>query len=161
MFPAFNRTHLFHLSDMDCKVLTAVFSVQKYRILVYNGDVDMACNFMGDEWFVESLQQQVEFRSLSFPLQSHLIYQLTQVCLPVSQVQVQRRPWIYEDVDGQQVGGFVKEFDNIVFLTVKVNAIFIILTDCVMSCFGGGVLFQVSCFLSSSDHLRFLQNLYL
>lgn len=64
----------------------------KYRILVYNGDVDMACNFMGDEWFVESLQQQV---------------------------QVQRRPWIYEDVDGQQVGGFVKEFDNIVFLTVK------------------------------------------
>lgn len=46
----------------------------------------------------------------------------------MSQVQVQRRPWIYEDVDGQQVGGFVKEFDNIVFLTVKVNATFIILT---------------------------------
>lgn len=64
----------------------------KYRILVYNGDVDMACNFMGDEWFVESLQQQVE---------------------------VQRRPWLYNDADGQQVGGFVKEFDNIAFLTVK------------------------------------------
>lgn len=63
MFPAFNRTPLFHLSNMDWKVLTVVFSVQKYRILVYNGDVDMACNFMGDEWFVESLQQQVEFRS--------------------------------------------------------------------------------------------------
>uniref|UniRef100_A0A672ZYP1 Carboxypeptidase n=1 Tax=Sphaeramia orbicularis TaxID=375764 RepID=A0A672ZYP1_9TELE len=64
----------------------------KYRILVYNGDVDMACNFMGDEWFVESLNQQV---------------------------QVQRRPWVYDDVDGRQVGGFIKEFDNIAFLTVK------------------------------------------
>uniref|UniRef100_A0A4W6FGV7 Carboxypeptidase n=1 Tax=Lates calcarifer TaxID=8187 RepID=A0A4W6FGV7_LATCA len=66
--------------------------LQKYRVLVYNGDVDMACNFMGDEWFVESLHQQVE---------------------------VQRRPWLYNDEDGRQVGGFVKEFDNIAFLTVK------------------------------------------
>lgn len=39
--------------------LCVVFSLQKYRVLVYNGDVDMACNFMGDEWFVESLNQQV------------------------------------------------------------------------------------------------------
>ncbi|XP_029005681.1 lysosomal protective protein isoform X2 [Betta splendens] len=69
-----------------------LLSALTYRVLVYNGDVDMACNFMGDEWFVESLHQQVE---------------------------VKRRPWIYEDVDGRQVGGFVKEFDNIAFLTVK------------------------------------------
>ncbi|XP_071374654.1 lysosomal protective protein [Centroberyx affinis] len=65
---------------------------ETYRILVYNGDVDMACNFMGDEWFVESLDQEVE---------------------------VKRRPWTYTDRDGQQVGGFVKEFNNIAFLTVK------------------------------------------
>uniref|UniRef100_A0A3Q3WXQ8 Carboxypeptidase n=1 Tax=Mola mola TaxID=94237 RepID=A0A3Q3WXQ8_MOLML len=76
------------VSKQYLKLLSAL----KYRILVYNGDVDMACNFMGDEWFVESLNQQVE---------------------------VQRRPWLYEDEDGRQVGGFVKEFDNIAFLTVK------------------------------------------
>ncbi|KAM9759709.1 lysosomal protective protein isoform 2-T2 [Menidia menidia] len=69
-----------------------LLSAMKYRVLVYNGDVDMACNFMGDEWFVESLQQEV---------------------------QVQRRTWMFQDVDGRQVGGFVKEFSNIAFLTVK------------------------------------------
>ncbi|MBN3325133.1 PPGB protein, partial [Atractosteus spatula] len=64
----------------------------KYRVLVYNGDVDMACNFLGDEWFVESLQQEV---------------------------QVNRRTWLYNNGDSQQVGGFVKEFSNLAFLTVK------------------------------------------
>ncbi|KAF7207458.1 lysosomal protective protein isoform X1 [Nothobranchius furzeri] len=76
------------VSKQYLKLLSAL----KYRVLVYNGDVDMACNFMGDEWFIESLNQQVE---------------------------VQRRPWLYQDIDGEQVGGFVKEFDNIAFLTVK------------------------------------------
>lgn len=53
----------------------------------------MACNFMGDEWFVDSLNQKME---------------------------VQRRPWLvnYKD-SGEQIGGFVKEFSNISFLTIK------------------------------------------
>ncbi|KAM9248080.1 lysosomal protective protein [Dugong dugon] len=70
-----------------------LLSSQKYRILIYNGDVDMACNFMGDEWFVDSLNQKME---------------------------VQRRPWLvgYGD-SGEQIAGFVKEFSHMAFLTVK------------------------------------------
>ncbi|KAM5125325.1 lysosomal protective protein-like, partial [Mantella aurantiaca] len=69
-----------------------LLGTMKYRILVYNGDVDMACNFLGDQWFVDSLQQKL---------------------------QVQRRPWLYKDGDKQQIGGFVKEFSNLSFLTIK------------------------------------------
>ncbi|XP_007533123.1 lysosomal protective protein [Erinaceus europaeus] len=70
-----------------------LLTTQKYRILLYNGDVDMACNFMGDEWFVDSLNQKME---------------------------VQRRPWLVDYGDsGEQIAGFVKEFSHISFLTIK------------------------------------------
>ncbi|NXT23532.1 PPGB protein, partial [Syrrhaptes paradoxus] len=76
------------MNDQYLKLLGAT----KYRILVYNGDVDMACNFLGDEWFVDSLCQKV---------------------------QVARRPWLYTEGGVNQIGGFVKEFTNIAFLTIK------------------------------------------
>ncbi|XP_029468786.1 lysosomal protective protein-like [Rhinatrema bivittatum] len=69
-----------------------LLSTKKYRILLYNGDADMACNFMGVEWFVDSLKQKL---------------------------QGTRRAWIYKDGNETQIGGFVKEFTNIMALTVK------------------------------------------
>lgn len=55
----------------------------------------MACNFMGDEWFVDSLNQKME---------------------------VQRRPWLVDyGESGEQVAGFVKECSHITFLTIKVG----------------------------------------
>lgn len=36
-----------------------ISSERKLTMLVYNGDVDMACNFLGDEWFVDDLGRAV------------------------------------------------------------------------------------------------------
>ncbi|XP_069112455.1 lysosomal protective protein-like isoform X1 [Argopecten irradians] len=65
---------------------------QKKRVMVYNGDVDMACNFLGDEWFVNSLGQKVvKDRSI----------------------------WHVKTSDGEQVAGFVKVMENISLVTVR------------------------------------------
>lgn len=36
-----------------------IASKRKLALLVYNGDVDMVCNFLGDEWFVDDLGRKV------------------------------------------------------------------------------------------------------
>lgn len=58
------------------------------RGLIYNGDVDLACNFLGDEWFVDDLGLDV-----------------------VNEYQ----EWHLKN----QVAGYVKHFDGLVFATVK------------------------------------------
>ncbi|XP_070201826.1 lysosomal protective protein-like [Littorina saxatilis] len=63
------------------------------RVLVYNGDIDMACNFLGDEWFVDRLM------------------------LPTVKP---RGEWKYKDESQTtQVAGFVKAFEGLTYVTVR------------------------------------------
>ncbi|VDO06327.1 unnamed protein product [Rodentolepis nana] len=57
---------------------------QKVRTHIFNGDVDMACNAIGDEWFVNDL---------GFPLT------------------IPHHPWFFNATDGtRQIGGYTKTF---------------------------------------------------
>jgi len=70
-----------------------ILSAKKVRILLYNGDLDSLCSFLGDEWFVDSLNQKV-VKPFSF--------------------------WYTEGPYGsQQVAGSVKHYENITFATVR------------------------------------------
>ncbi|ESO10740.1 hypothetical protein HELRODRAFT_185271 [Helobdella robusta] len=71
-----------------------ILKSKKYKVMVYNGDVDMACNFLGDQWFVQALEMKV----LS-----------------------NRQFWLYTDLEdkSQQVAGFVRKYQNLTFVTVK------------------------------------------
>lgn len=64
------------------------------RVLIYNGDVDMACNFIGDEWFVGTLGIQKTAK---------------------------RRQWFYQDpVTGtKQVAGYVDTYPLLTFTTIR------------------------------------------
>ncbi|KAK0429384.1 hypothetical protein QR680_011351 [Steinernema hermaphroditum] len=71
----------FHQQNHD---ITGVFesiinSGYPLRVLIYNGDVDMASNFMGDQWFLEALAEKhnftvtQEFTSWNFSLATDLV----------------------------------------------------------------------------------------
>ncbi|CAI5456294.1 unnamed protein product [Caenorhabditis angaria] len=67
------------------------------RVLIYNGDVDQACNYLGDQWFIEALATKNQ--------------------IPVTKP---RDAWRYQT----QIAGYAKKFDNqagftIDLLTVK------------------------------------------
>jgi len=63
------------------------------RVLVYNGDVDMACNFLGDEWFVSSLHPEGE---------------------------KERKTWYYQAEDKtKQVAGWFKDYKQITLATIR------------------------------------------
>jgi len=59
---------------------------------VYNGDTDLACNFLGDEWFLDDLNLTVK---------------------------TSYREWYYQDQAGKEVAGWTKDFDRVHFVTVR------------------------------------------
>ncbi|XP_059928267.1 cathepsin A-like [Gadus macrocephalus] len=60
------------MKDFYLKLLS-----QGIRALVYNGDTDMACNFLGDQWFVEDLgiQETTKYQSWKYDNQIAGFYQ--------------------------------------------------------------------------------------
>ncbi|KAM3921342.1 lysosomal protective protein-like isoform 2-T2 [Leptodactylus fuscus] len=65
---------------------------KKYRILVFSGDTDMACNFLGIEWYIDALGAK-EDKSY--------------------------HPWMYKDGKQSQIAGYAKQYANLTLLTVK------------------------------------------
>ena len=51
-------------------------NLQHYRGMVYNGDTDMACNFLGDQEFVESLGLKVNYIDIINMLYPNIPYHI-------------------------------------------------------------------------------------
>ena len=62
--------------------------------MIYNGDVDIVCNFLGDEWFGHAVAKRNNLSEL-----------------------LKRRAWVFEN----QLGGSQQRFENFDILTVNVR----------------------------------------
>ncbi|CAK8692979.1 unnamed protein product [Clavelina lepadiformis] len=79
--------------DMTSTIKDIMDSLDDVRMLLYFGDIDMACNFMGGEQFFDRLGYEI---------------------------MTPRRKWRAVAEDGSsQVAGFWKDYDRISFVTVK------------------------------------------
>ena len=81
------------LYDDLTQVYQDIFSMDSsIYATVYNGDTDLSCNFLMDQWFVDDLKLTVKDTW---------------------------KEWYYEDSTGPQVAGWTKDFDKIAFVTVR------------------------------------------
>ncbi|KAK0407406.1 hypothetical protein QR680_019180 [Steinernema hermaphroditum] len=95
----YNRTHKYY--DMADTFEEIFASGRALKILIYNGDVDMVCQFLGDEWFIERLMAKHNVQGTS------------------------RAAWNYVLNNGNasspflpRIGGYQKRFDMTSFKTV-------------------------------------------
>lgn len=96
----YNRSY-FELDGVLNRIISSYYYKQNnMKILIYNGDVDMVCNHLGDQWLIEQLASNAGLKTVSA-----------------------RKPWNYV-MAGQnylsQLAGYVKVFDsNLNLVTVK------------------------------------------
>ncbi|VDM47719.1 unnamed protein product [Toxocara canis] len=58
-----NTNYLQQHNDTTSVFQSIINSKYPIRILIYNGDADAACNFLGDEWFIEKLAKANNMQS--------------------------------------------------------------------------------------------------